>query len=289
MTHISIVECPRDAWQGFKDFIPTGEKVNHIKMLANCGFHTIDAGSFVSPRAMPQMADARELFSALEGVKETTNTRLLSIIASEGGAKRATQFDFIDSWGYPFSVSEEFQLRNSRKNIKDGLDDLKRVKELAQKHGVELVVYLSMAFGNPYGEVYHQEMVLERLRQAEEAGADLISLSDTTGEGTTEKVVKLCSLVKNESKVPWGAHMHSTYEAAAAKATAAIEAGCTRIDTALRGFGGCPFASDALIGNMPTEKVLTAIERMEGVSHDLDPLALESAYNSALNVFSDRH
>ena len=254
MTHISIVECPRDAWQGFKDFIPTEEKVHHIKMLANCGFHTIDAGSFVSPRAMPQMADARELFSALEGVKESTNTRLLSIIASEGGAKRATQFDFIDSWGYPFSVSEEFQLRNSRKNIKDGLDDLKRVKELAQRHGVELVVYLSMAFGNPYGEAYHEDMVLERLAQAEEAGADLISLSDTTGEGTIEKVVQLCSLVKNESKIPWGAHMHSTYEEAAAKATAAIQAGCTRIDTALRGFGGCPFASDALIGNMPTER-----------------------------------
>lgn len=289
MTHISIVECPRDAWQGFKDFIPTQEKVNHIKMLANCGFHTIDAGSFVSPRAMPQMADARELFTALEGVKESTGTKLLSIIASEGGANRATQFDFIDSWGYPFSVSQEFQLRNSRKNIKDGLDDLKRVKELAQKHGVELVVYLSMAFGNPYGEAYHEDMVLERLRQAEEAGADMISLSDTTGEGTTEKVVQLCKLVRDESRVPWGAHMHSTYEEAAAKATAAIEAGCTRIDTALRGFGGCPFASDALIGNMPTEKVLTAIEQMKGVSHHLDPLAVESAYNSALKVFSDRH
>lgn len=289
MTHISIVECPRDAWQGFKDFIPTQEKVNHIKMLANCGFHTIDAGSFVSPRAMPQMADAWELFTALKEVKQSTDTKLLSIIASEGGAKRATQFDFIDSWGYPFSVSEEFQLRNSRKNIKDGLDDLKRVKELAQKHGVELVVYLSMAFGNPYGEAYHEDMVLERLRQAEEAGADLISLSDTTGEGTTEKVVQLCQLVRDESRVPWGAHMHSTYEEAAAKATAAIEAGCTRIDTALRGFGGCPFASDALIGNMPTEKVLTAIEQMHGVSHKLDPLAVESAYNSALSVFSNRH
>lgn len=289
MIHISIVECPRDAWQGFKEFIPTQEKIDHINMLAKCGFHTIDAGSFVSPRAMPQMADARELFAALEGVKDISNTRLLSIIASEGGARRATQFDFIDSWGYPFSVSEEFQLRNSRKNIQDGLEDLKRVKELANKHGVELVVYLSMAFGNPYGEAYHEDLVLERLRQAEEAGADLISLSDTTGEGTTEKVVQLCSLVKNESSVPWGAHMHSTYEEAAAKAKAAIEAGCTRIDTALRGFGGCPFASDALIGNMPTEKVLTAIEHMDGISHDLDPLALESAYNSALSVFNDRH
>jgi hydroxymethylglutaryl-CoA lyase len=289
MTHISIVECPRDAWQGFQDFIPTQEKINHIKMLANCGFHTIDAGSFVSPRAMPQMVDARPLFTALEEVRATSDTKLLSILASEGGARRATEFDFIDAWGYPFSVSEEFQLRNSRKNIKDGMEDLKRVKELADRHNVELVVYLSMAFGNPYGEEYHRDLVLERLLQAESIGADLISLSDTTGEGTTEKVVELCDLVKKESAVPWGAHMHSTYDEASAKAQAAINAGCTRIDTALRGFGGCPFASDALIGNMPTEKVLTAIEEMNEVSHGLDPLALESAYNSALNVFSGRH
>ena len=123
MTHISIVECPRDAWQGFQDFIPTQEKINHIKTLANCGFHTIDAGSFVSPRAMPQMVDARPLFAALEEVRATSDTKLLSIIASEGGARRATEFDFIDAWGYPFSVSEEFQLRNSRKNIKDGMED----------------------------------------------------------------------------------------------------------------------------------------------------------------------
>ena len=144
-------------------------------MLANCGFHTIDAGSFVSPRAMPQMVDARPLFAALEEVRATSDTKLLSIIASEGGARRATEFDFIDAWGYPFSVSEEFQLRNSRKNIKDGMEDLKRVKELAEKHNVELVVYLSMAFGNPYGEEYHRDLVLERLLQAESIGADLIS------------------------------------------------------------------------------------------------------------------
>jgi hydroxymethylglutaryl-CoA lyase len=166
MTTISIVECPRDAWQGFHDFIPTSEKIKHLKNLMQCGFHTIDAGSFVSPRAMPQMADAHELFAALEESREKSDSKLLSIVASEGGARRAAEFSHIDSWGYPFSVSETFQERNSRKTIVDAIEDLKRVKDLALKSNVELVVYLSMAFGNPYGEAYHTDLVLERLEEA---------------------------------------------------------------------------------------------------------------------------
>jgi len=287
MTTIDIVECPRDAWQGFHDFIPTSEKIQHIQTLMRCGFHTIDAGSFVSPRAMPQMADAKALFSALAAEREHSPTKLLSIVASEGGARRATEFDCIDAWGYPFSVSEVFQQRNSRKDIPGAIDDLKRVKDLADAHGVELVVYLSMAFGNPYEEAYNVDMVLERLSQAVDCGADLISLSDTTGQGTLEKVTALCKTMEEQCTLPWGAHMHSTYEEASAKASAAIEAGCRRIDTALRGFGGCPFASDTLIGNMPTEKVLTALES-SAHAHELDPLMIESAYNSALSVFTGR-
>ena len=287
MTTIDIVECPRDAWQGFHDFIPTSEKIRHIKTLIRCGYHTIDAGSFVSPRAMPQMADAKELFSALESERENSSTKLLSIVASEGGARRATEFDFIDAWGYPFSVSETFQQRNSRKDIPAAIEDLKRVKDLAAGHNVQLVVYLSMAFGNPYQEAYNVDMVLERLEQAVACGADLISLSDTTGQGTVSKVSELCQIIENSCDVPWGAHMHSTYEEAAVKATAAIEAGCRRIDTALRGFGGCPFASDELIGNMPTEKVLTALEASP-YGHTLQPLMIETAYNSALSVFTGR-
>jgi len=287
MTTIDIVECPRDAWQGFHDFIPTAEKISHIKKLMRCGFHTIDAGSFVSPRAMPQMADAKELFSALAIEKERSSTRLLSIVASEGGARRATEFECIDAWGYPFSVSEIFQQRNSRKDIKGAIEDLKRVKELAARNNVQLVVYLSMAFGNPYDEPYEVDMVLERLQQAIDCGADLISLSDTTGQGSIDKIKALCHLMDAQCSLPWGAHMHSTYQEATAKATAAIDAGCKRIDTALRGFGGCPFASDALIGNMPTEKVLTAIES-SSAKHSLNPLMIETAYNSALSVFSGR-
>ena len=148
---------------------------------------------------------------------------------------------------------------------------------------VELVIYLSMAFGNPYGEFYHTDLVLERLEQALLCGADIISLSDTTGQGTTQKVVELCSLMKDHSTVPWGAHMHSTYDEATEKALAAVRAGCRRIDTALKGYGGCPFASDQLIGNMPTEKVLSALT-LANHSHSLDPLRIESAYNSALQV-----
>lgn len=283
MTTISIVECPRDAWQGFHDFIPTTEKIKHIKRLMDCGFHTIDAGSFVSPRAMPQMADAHELFSALEEAREKSDTQLLSIVASEGGARRAAKFNHIDAWGYPFSVSEIFQERNSRKTIPKAIEDLKRVKDLASKSNVELVVYLSMAFGNPYGEAYHTDLVLERLEQALLCGGDIISLSDTTGQGSTEKVVELCTLMSHYSAVPWGAHMHSTYEDAGEKALAAVSAGCKRIDTALKGYGGCPFASDQLIGNMPTEKVLSALTHAN-LPHVLNPLEVESAYNSALEV-----
>ena len=285
MTTISIVECPRDAWQGLHKFIPTKEKVKHIESLMSCGFHTIDAGSFVSPRAMPQMADAKELFTALRESKTQSNTQLLSIVASEGGAKRATDFDFIDAWGYPFSVSEEFQHRNSRKSISESIEDLKRIKDLADSHQVELVVYLSMAFGNPYQERYHTDMVLERLYQAEQCGADLVSLSDTTGQGSGATIKELCELMTVHANIPWGAHLHSTYEEAAVKAKTAMDAGCRRIDTALRGYGGCPFASDALIGNMPTEKVLSAIEESDYNKHDLNPLSIENAFNSALAVF----
>ena len=289
MTKIAVVECPRDAWQGLRKFIPTKQKISHIKKLANCGFHTIDAGSFVSPRAMPQMADAKELFGAIESIRSETETKVLCIIASKGGARRACEFNFIDAWGYPFSVSEEFQLRNSRRNIKNGLEDLKRVKEIADRQGVNLVVYLSMAFGNPYGEEYNLDIVHERLVMAQDVGVDLISLSDTTGEGTTERVIELCQFMSEFASVPWGVHMHSTYEDAIIKTKAAIGAGCTRIDTALNGFGGCPYAADTLIGNMPTEKVLSAIESMEGYTHQLNPLNIESAYNSALNVFGGKH
>ncbi|MGD2004104.1 MAG: hydroxymethylglutaryl-CoA lyase [Flavobacteriales bacterium] len=284
MNQISIVECPRDAWQGIHEFIPTSEKVSYLKQLLQCGFDTLDAGSFVSPRAMPQMADAYQLFGALEEAKSQSPTKLLAIVANEGGARRAAQYDFIDAWGYPFSVSDEFQQRNSRKDIASAIEDLKRVKDLASAHNVELVVYLSMAFGNPYGEAYDVAMVLERLHQAVECGADIVSLSDTTGQGTLEKVGTLSALMNTESIVPWGAHMHSIYGEAAAKAEEAIKHGCRRIDTALRGFGGCPFASDALIGNMPTEKVLSVVAA-GGFDCTVDPLQLESSYNSALKLF----
>jgi len=284
MNQISIIECPRDAWQGIDEFIPTTEKVAYLKQLLQCGFDTLDAGSFVSPRAMPQMADAYELFGALEEAKSKSPTKLLAIVANEGGARRAVQYDFIDAWGYPFSVSEEFQQRNSRKDIAAAIEDLKRVKDLASEHNVKLVVYLSMAFGNPYGEAYDVDMVLERLHQAVECGADIVSLSDTTGQGSLEKVGILSALMNIESRVPWGAHMHSIYGEAAAKAQEAIKHGCRRIDTALRGFGGCPFASDALIGNMPTEKVLSVVTS-GGFECTVDPLQLESSYNSALKLF----
>lgn len=288
MQKVSIVECPRDAWQGMRNFIPTNEKVKHIVRLLKCGFDTIDAGSFVSPKAMPQMADAKILFEALEQNRSNSPTKLLAIVANEKGARRASEFGFIDSWGYPFSVSEQFQLRNSRKTISQSMDDLKRVKDLAIQNNTELVVYLSMAFGNPYGERYSEELVLERMEEAILCGADVISISDTTGEGASDDVSNMCLQMNKLCPLPWGVHLHCTYDDSFQKAQAALQAGCVRIDTALKGFGGCPYAADELVGNMPTEKVVTAIESL-GYAHDLHAIHLESAYNSALNVFQGQY
>lgn len=284
MNHIKVVECPRDAWQGLSRFIPTEAKIAHLKQLYSVGFDTIDAGSFVSKKAMPQMADAEDLFRGIESTAKESATKTLSIIANLKGAQRAIQFEFINSWGYPFSVSEEFQRRNSRMELKASMEDLLRIKELALKSNTELVVYLSMGFGNPYGEAYSLEILHERLEQAINCGADIVSLSDTTGQGDTASIEVLANWMKDYCNVPWGMHLHSTYERAAEKALTAFRNGVQRLDTALKGFGGCPMAADHLVGNMPTEKVLSVLEA-NNISHNLNPLQIESSYNSALSVF----
>jgi hydroxymethylglutaryl-CoA lyase len=284
MNHVKVVECPRDAWQGLSRFIPTEAKIAHLKQLYSVGFDTIDAGSFVSKKAMPQMADAEDLFRGIESTAKESATKTLSIIANLKGAQRAIQFEFINSWGYPFSVSEEFQRRNSRMELKASMEDLLRIKELALKSNTELVVYLSMGFGNPYGEAYSLEILHERLEQAINCGADIVSLSDTTGQGDTASIEVLANWMKDYCNVPWGMHLHSTYERAAEKALTAFRNGVQRLDTALKGFGGCPMAADHLVGNMPTEKVLSVLEA-NNISHNLNPLQIESSYNSALSVF----
>lgn len=284
MNHVKVVECPRDAWQGLSRFIPTEAKIAHLKQLYSVGFDTIDAGSFVSKKAMPQMADAEDLFRGIESTAKESATKTLSIIANLKGAQRAILFEFINSWGYPFSVSEEFQRRNSRMELKASMEDLLRIKELALKSNTELVVYLSMGFGNPYGEAYSLEILHERLEQAINCGADIVSLSDTTGQGDTASIEVLANWMKDYCNVPWGMHLHSTYESAAEKALTAFQNGVQRIDTALKGFGGCPMAADHLVGNMPTEKVLSVLEA-NNINHNLNPLHLESSYNSALSVF----
>lgn len=284
MNHVKVVECPRDAWQGLSRFIPTEAKIAHLKQLYSVGFDTIDAGSFVSKKAMPQMADAEDLFRGIESTAKESATKTLSIIANLKGAQRAIQFEFINSWGYPFSVSEEFQRRNSRMELKASMEELLRIKELALKSNTELVVYLSMGFGNPYGEAYSLEILHERLEQAINCGADIVSLSDTTGQGDTASIEVLANWMKDYCNVPWGMHLHSTYERAAEKALTAFRNGVQRLDTALKGFGGCPMAADHLVGNMPTEKVLSVLEA-NNISHNLNPLQIESSYNSALSVF----
>jgi hydroxymethylglutaryl-CoA lyase len=284
MKPIQLVECPRDAWQGIHDFIPTDRKISHLKRLLNVGFEAIDAGSFVSPKAMPQMADAEELFAALEEHKYRAGATFIAIIANLRGAQRAASFDSIDQWGYPLSVSATFQQKNSNKTIDASLEELKRIKELADQKGKKLIVYLSMAFGNPFGDDYSYQLVEDRLAQALSVGADIISLSDTTGQGSLEQIQDLSERMVKSCPTTWGMHLHSEYEKASEKVRVAIESGCYRLDTALKGFGGCPFASDELIGNMPTEQVLSNLSSMR-MQHNIDPLALESAYNSAMKIF----
>ena len=282
MTTISIVECPRDAWQGFHDFIPTAEKIKHIKNLMHCGFHTIDAGSFVSPRAMPQMADAQQLFAALEEARAQSETQLLSIVASEGGARRAAEFNHIDAWGYPFSVSEVFQERNSRKNIKSAIEDLKRVKDLALQSNVELVVYLSMAFGNPYGENHHPDIVAELTEKLHQLEIGIVALSDTIGVSNPTNIAPLFStLIQEYPSIEFGAHFHTTPDKWEEKVESAYQNGCRRFDAALKGYGGCPMAKDDLVGNMPTEKLITYFTEDLG----LNRVELDKSLDLSTSVF----
>lgn len=280
---IQVVECPRDAMQGIAEFIPTEMKAEYINMLLKVGFHTIDFGSFVSPKAIPQMRDSAAVLSKLN--LDDTNSKLLAIVANSRGAEQAASFDEIQYLGYPFSISETFQQRNTKCSIEDSLILVDQMQNLATQQNKELVVYLSMAFGNPYGEDWHPDIVAKWTEVITNMGVKTLALSDTIGVSTKETISPLFSqLIPEFKEVTFGAHLHTTAETWHDKVLSAYQSGCTRFDTAIQGFGGCPMATDALTGNMPTEKMLSFLNEHKEVS-GLNALAFESAYNKAREVF----
>ena len=283
MSLIKIVECPRDALQGIKKWIPTKEKVSYLQSLLSVGFDIVDFGSFVSPYAIPQMKDTHQVIESLD--LSASKSKLLAIVANLRGAKQACEHSKICFLGYPFSISENFQMRNTNKTISDSIEELKKIKDLADRYEKKVVVYLSMGFGNPYGDPWNVEIVGEWTEKLSNMGVKIISLSDTIGSSTPDVIEYLFSnLIPSYPNIEFGAHLHTTPDSWHEKVNAAYNAGCHRFDGAIKGYGGCPMAKDELTGNMPTEKLLsyfTAEKAITGVK----PMSFESAYNKALQIF----
>ncbi|MBT8210448.1 MAG: hydroxymethylglutaryl-CoA lyase [Eudoraea sp.] len=281
---VKIIECPRDAMQGIKTFIPTEEKVKYLQSLLNCGFHTLDFGSFVSPRAIPQMADTVDVLQGLDLSK--SKTKLLAIVANVRGARDASQFDAINYLGYPFSISENFQMRNTHKTISQSIEILDAILELGHKTNKEVVTYISMGFGNPYGDPWNVEIVSEWTEKLAVMGAKILSLSDTVGTSTPEVIRQLFGeLIPRYPDIEFGAHLHTTPGSWHEKVEAAFTGGCRRFDGAIQGFGGCPMAKDELTGNMPTEKMLSYFTANK-VDAGVNWMAFEAAFNKAKELFS---
>lgn len=287
MKQVKIIECPRDAMQGIKAFIPTEKKVAYIQSLLRVGFDTIDFGSFVSPKAIPQMQDTAEVLAKLD--LSSTQSKLLAIIANTQGAEIASQHSEIRYLGYPFSISENFQMRNTHKTIAESIITLQEILNIADRSNKEVVAYLSMGFGNPYGDPWNVEIVGEWTEKLAGMGVKILSLSDTVGSSTPEVIDYLFSnLIPKYPGVEFGAHLHTTPDKWFEKVDAAFKAGCMRFDGAIQGFGGCPMAKDDLTGNMPTEKMLSYFTA-EKVTSNLNSLSFESAYNEATKIFTEYH
>jgi len=284
---VKVIECPRDAMQGIKTFIPTKQKVRYIQSLLGCGFDTIDFGSFVSPKAIPQMVDTAEVLNSLDLTK--TQSKLLAIVANTRGANDASKHEQIDYLGFPFSISENFQMRNTHKTIEESVETLKSILEIANNTNKEVVTYISMGFGNPYGDPWNVEIVGEWTERLAEMGAKILSLSDTVGTSTPEVIKYLFSnLIPKYPGIEFGAHLHTTPTKWHEKIAAAFEAGCRRFDGAVQGFGGCPMAKDELTGNMPTEKMLSYFTKEKAESR-VNWMTFEAAYNKATELFGAYH
>ena len=283
MSKVKIIECPRDAMQGIKAFIPTNVKANYINSLLQVGFDTIDFGSFVSPKAIPQMRDTAALLSQLN--LETSQSKLLAIVANIRGAYDAAQFEEINYLGYPFSISENFQMRNTSKTIAQSILILEEILNISIKSNKEVVTYLSMGFGNPYGDPWNVDIVARWTEKLVNMGVKIVSLSDTIGSSTPDTIEYLFSnLIPQYPQVEFGAHLHTTPTAWHEKVHAAYTAGCFRFDGAIKGYGGCPMAKDDLTGNMPTEKLLNYFNKQD-IDLQLDKAKFDKAYTLSNTVF----
>ena len=280
---IKLIECPRDAMQGWKNFIPTEKKIEYINSLLKVGFDTIDFGSFVSAKAIPQMADTAEVVRSLES--GVGNTKLLSIVANLRGAEEASVFDQITYLGFPFSVSETFQQRNTNSSIEESLKRVEEIQNLCINKNKKLVIYISMAFGNPYNDLYDEDIVFNWVEKLVEMDIDIISLADTVGVATPEQVYDMTSyLVESLPATEVGVHLHSTFENWQQKLDAAVKAGCNRFDGALKGIGGCPMANDELVENMNTEWMISYFEK-NNIATGLNKEALAESLRIAGEIF----
>lgn len=281
---IKLIECPRDAMQGWKTFIPTEKKIEYINSLLKVGFDTIDFGSFVSPKAIPQMADTKDVVRQME--LATSTTKLLAIIANMRGAEDASVFDEISYMGFPFSISETFQHRNTNSSIEQSLERVEEIQNLCIKTGKKLVVYISMAFGNPYGDRYSEEIVFEWANRLVAMDIEIISLADTVGVATAEQVYDMTEyLVDSLPGTEIGVHLHSTPQNWEEKLEAAVRAGCKRFDGALKGVGGCPMADDELVGNMNSELMINYFE-YHNLVNGLNKEAISESLRLAGEIFS---
>lgn len=283
MEKIKLIECPRDAMQGWTTFIPTKTKIEYINQLLEVGFDTIDFGSFVSPKAIPQLADTKEV---LKGLKlENTKSKLLAIIANIRGAEDAVQYDEIRYLGFPFSISETFQKLNTNSSIGESLKTIETIQELCVRSNKELVTYISMGFGNPYGDEYSSDIAIHWVKKLSSLGLKIFSMSDTVGVSDPTNIEYIFSTLVNEfPDLEFGAHFHSTKETAREKIETAYNNKCFRFDSALNGIGGCPMAQNELVGNLATEELLFFLER-QNIELNLNREALEEAMMMVKNVF----
>jgi len=280
---IKLIECPRDAMQGIHEFIPTDLKAKYINALLKVGFDTIDFGSFVSAKAIPQLKDTAELVKKLD--LSNTKSKLLAIIANTRGAQDACKFEEIDYLGFPFSISETFQQRNTNSSIQESLIKVEEIQNLCANNNKKAVLYLSMGFGNPYGDDYNLEILSRWTEKLIDLDVQILALSDTIGVSTPEKIKEIYPyLIQKYDQIEWGLHLHSTPQQSEEKIKAAFESGCTRFDSAIKGFGGCPMATNDLTGNIATEKVVDYLNQNQ-VKKVLDQLAFKKAIGISDEVF----
>lgn len=279
---IKLIECPRDAIQGIPRFIPTGDKAKYINQLLKIGFDTIDFGSFVSPKAIPQLRDTADVLDLLD--MDQTKSKLLAIVANPRGGQTAASFEKISYLGYPFSISETFQLRNTNSTINDSLDIVSELNEICTQYNKKLVIYISMGFGNPYGDEWNAEIVCRWLEKLRDVGVEIFAISDTVGMADTKRIQVLFSqVIPSFPMLEIGAHFHTSPHNWEVKFEAALNAGCRRFDGAIKGFGGCPMAKDELTGNMATEKMVGKLIQLGHPIH-IDPEELEKAVDLASKI-----